>query len=86
MTCGELSDSLCDFVGGELPPERHLCCQQHLDGCPPCVALLEGYRLTVRLGHELPVLPVPAHLVARLRVLLTAQSPPAPEPGAQPTA
>ena len=85
MTCGELADSLCDFVAGELPPERHSSCQQHLDGCPPCVALLEGYRLTVRLGRELPVLPVPAHLVARLRVLLTAQASAAPGQG-QPSA
>ena len=62
MNCREMIDSLDDFVSGELPPERQQGCKEHLDVCPPCVAVLESYQVTIRLARQLPPAPVPDRL------------------------
>ena len=72
MTCRELAELLIDFVAGELPPEHRATVQKHLDFCPPCLAYLETYQLTIRLTRRLPCAPLPAELEQRLRVALQA--------------
>jgi anti-sigma factor RsiW len=76
ITCRELADCLCDLVAGELPPPRRADVEQHLRVCPPCVALLESYQVTIRLARQLPPAPMPPRLVSRLQAAL--QAPPAP--------
>src|SRR5262249_49907045 len=50
ITCRHLIDFLMDYVNGELPPaERHEF-ERHLKVCPPCVAYLDTYRESIRLG------------------------------------
>lgn len=71
-TCRELAELLIDFVSGDLPPEERSRLEQHLKVCPPCVAYLETYELTIKLTRQLPCQPMPAPLEARLRVVLAA--------------
>lgn len=71
MTCRELVELLIDFVSGELPPEALERVQQHLRMCPPCVAYLKSYQLTIQLTRRLPVAPLPPELTERLRQALT---------------
>jgi hypothetical protein len=67
MTCRELTEILCDYVGDELSEE--LCCtiRTHLDCCPECVHFVETYRLTSQISRRLPPAPPPDSLLERLR-------------------
>jgi anti-sigma factor RsiW len=67
MNCRELVDLLLDFVAEELPEEHREQIRDHLCQCPPCVHLVETYRLTIVLTRKLPRTPLPAHLQERLR-------------------
>ena len=53
MTCRELVDFLMSYLDGELEPNARRAFEDHLGRCPPCVAYLESYRETVRLGRSL---------------------------------
>jgi hypothetical protein len=70
MTCRELTELLCDYVGGELSDE--LCCtiRTHLDCCSTCVHFVETYRLTIQITRQLPATPPPDSLLQRLRQAL----------------
>lgn len=73
MTCRELTELLIDFVSDELSPERRQRLEEHLKLCPPCVAYLESYRLTIQLTRRLPCTPLPPELVARLRKAIESE-------------
>jgi hypothetical protein len=79
MTCRELAEALGDIVADELPPDRRQQAQLHLDGCADCVAILESYRLTIRLARRLTPPALPAGLLARLRAGLEGGAPAAAE-------
>jgi anti-sigma factor RsiW len=66
MTCRKLVELLIDFVSGELPPEHRALAEKHLSTCPPCVAYLHSYQVTIRLTRQLPCHPLPASLKERL--------------------
>lgn len=70
MTCRELAELLCDFVGGELSDD--LCCtiRTHLDCCPECVYFVETYRLTIQISRRLPAAEPPPALLQKLRQAL----------------
>ncbi|HZT81090.1 MAG TPA: zf-HC2 domain-containing protein [Gemmataceae bacterium] len=72
MTCRELVDLLIDFVADELPPERRAVVEEHLKRCPPCLAYLETYQLTIRITRKLPAVDPPPQLLDRLRAALQA--------------
>jgi anti-sigma factor RsiW len=74
ITCRELAELLIDFVAGELSPERRAQLEQHLQCCPPCVAYVETYRLTITLTRRLPCAPLPPQLEQRLRAVLEAMN------------
>ena len=79
MTCRELVELLIDFVSDELPAEHRQRVEQHLRRCPPCVAYLDSYQVTIRLTKQLPCEPLPPELEARLRAAvqdLRKDSPP----------
>jgi anti-sigma factor RsiW len=65
-TCRELAESLYDLVSGEVAPERRAELDRHLCHCPPCAALAETYKLTIRLARNLRPAPMPPGLLARL--------------------
>ena len=51
MNCREMVDFLMDYVNGELPDAQRESFETHLADCPPCIAYLDSYRETVRLGR-----------------------------------
>jgi len=52
MTCRELIEFLADYLSGELPAEERRLFEEHLAECPDCVAYLETYGATIRLGKD----------------------------------
>jgi anti-sigma factor RsiW len=66
MTCRELCEMLLDYCSGGLESEICDCIRAHLADCPPCVAYVETYQITIRLSRNLPQAPLPAHLMQRL--------------------
>jgi len=72
-TCRELADSLDDYLADDLPPERRRALAEHLGVCPPCVALMESYQLTIRLARQLPPASLPPGLLSRLQGALAAR-------------
>ena len=50
MTCRELVDFLMAYLDDELAPESREAFEAHLGMCPPCLAYLDSYRETVKLG------------------------------------
>ncbi|MEN8184725.1 MAG: zf-HC2 domain-containing protein [Myxococcota bacterium] len=53
MTCQEFVDFLMAYLDQELEPEVGRVFEEHIGECPPCLAYLESYRETVRLGQRL---------------------------------
>jgi anti-sigma factor RsiW len=80
ITCRELVELLIDYITDELPPERRQALEQHLQRCPPCLAYLETYRLTIKLTRRLPRCPPPPALMQRLHAALKSVPPPPPPP------
>jgi anti-sigma factor RsiW len=77
MTCRDLIELLIDYVSDELPPERRQYLEQHLSLCPPCLAYLETYRLTIKLTRQLPrCAPPPPELIHRLQTAMKMMPPP----------
>ncbi|HMC63677.1 MAG TPA: zf-HC2 domain-containing protein [Gemmataceae bacterium] len=72
ITCRELVELLIDYVSDELPAERRVYLEQHLEQCPPCVAYLESYQVTIKLTRRLPATPLPEELASRLRAAVEA--------------
>jgi anti-sigma factor RsiW len=52
MTCRELIAFLADYLAGQLPAEERRVFEEHLAECPDCVAYLETYEATIRLGKD----------------------------------
>ena len=53
ITCKELIDFLDDYVDNTQPSGVRHEFERHLAVCPPCVAYLNTYRETIRLGRSL---------------------------------
>jgi len=67
MTCRELADLLIDLFSGDLPHEFRAQIEHHLKKCPPCVAYIKTYELTIRWTKKLPCQPLPPELEKRLK-------------------
>lgn len=50
MTCRELVEFLMEYVSGELPADQRAVFDEHLAGCPECVAYVKSYEESVRLA------------------------------------
>lgn len=73
MNCRELTELLLDFIANELTREQAQRIQDHLDDCPPCVIILETYRVTIQLTRQLPCKPLPPSCEQRLRAAVEEQ-------------
>jgi anti-sigma factor RsiW len=51
MTCREVNEFLGAYLDQELEAEERGEFERHLGRCPVCVAYLENYRETIRLGR-----------------------------------
>ena len=66
MNCRECTDFLIDYLNGDLPAAQQRIFEGHLELCPPCLAYLESYRATLKLGElvrEEPAEPLPEAMV-----------------------
>jgi hypothetical protein len=70
-----MAEVLLDYVTGDLPPELCDLIRTHLCLCPPCVAYLETYQVTIRLSRQLPAAPPPPQLLERLRAAMQQGGP-----------
>lgn len=52
MNCRQISDFLMAYLDCELDPATRKAFEYHLALCPPCVAFMQSYEQTVRLGRE----------------------------------
>jgi hypothetical protein len=66
MTCRELAELLFEYTQGELDPALCEHISRHLSDCPPCLAYMESYRITIQLTRRLPPAPMPPELAQRL--------------------
>jgi anti-sigma factor RsiW len=66
ITCRQVVELLIDFVTGELPDDHRALVEKHMEMCPPCVAFVESYRLTIQLTRRLPPAKMPQSLHDRL--------------------
>lgn len=73
ITCRELVELLLDFLDNELPEARRQHIEDHLQFCPPCLAYLETYKVTIQLTRRLPDVPPPPELLERLKAALQHQ-------------
>lgn len=51
MTCREFTAFLADYLAGELPESQKAAFHAHLAECPSCVAYMNTYQETIRLGR-----------------------------------
>lgn len=51
MTCREFTAFLADYLAGELPGSQRQAFHAHLAECPSCVAYMNTYQETIRLGR-----------------------------------
>jgi anti-sigma factor RsiW len=51
ITCRELIDFMAAYLAGELTEAQKHEFDRHLNVCPSCVAYLESYKRTIRLGQ-----------------------------------
>jgi anti-sigma factor RsiW len=77
ITCRQLIDFLGDYVEGELPPPDRHELERHLAVCPSCVAYLDSYVKTQKLGRaalrdEAGATQVPEDLVRRILLARSA--------------
>ena len=50
MTCRDIIEFLTDYAAGTVNAEERAVFEAHLAICPPCVAYLRTYQVTVQLG------------------------------------
>ena len=66
FTCASGVELLMDYLEGELPADVRAAVEQHVAGCPRCVAFVESYRATPRILREATAATLPADLEASL--------------------
>jgi anti-sigma factor RsiW len=78
MTCREFVEFLMNYLDEALPEEQRVTFDAHMDECPGCVAYLDSYRETIRLGKCLcddPETDFPADVPEKLvAAILAARS------------
>jgi anti-sigma factor RsiW len=52
MTCRDIIEFLVEYVEGTVSAEERTIFESHLAICPPCVAYLKSYQVTVQLGQS----------------------------------
>lgn len=72
MTCREVIELLGDLAANDVAPERRRQAEEHLAGCPACLAYRESYQRTIELARRLQPAAVPPALLQQLRGLLDA--------------
>lgn len=64
---------LMDYLEGGLPDDQRAAIDQHVAGCPRCIAFIASYRETPRILRKATMTELPADLELSLRRFLRAQ-------------
>jgi anti-sigma factor RsiW len=70
VTCSEIIEAFCDYLGDELEVTRRETLELHLTTCDNCTFYLESYRHTVTITRKMTCGPLPPAFEARLRAAL----------------
>ena len=68
--CSRLVALLTEYLDGRLPQDLRSDLEQHLEGCPECIAFVRTFRSTVALVQSLSEQDLPPALRLRLRAFL----------------
>ena len=60
--CASGVELLADYLEGALPADVSAAIETHVQGCPRCVAFLEGYQATPRILREATDVSMPEEL------------------------
>ena len=69
--CKKVAENLLLYRDGELPEDEMQFLREHLQYCPPCLLVLEGYEEVLDVLRRLKPVNMPADLMDRMRTRLT---------------
>jgi anti-sigma factor RsiW len=75
MTCRGFYALSVYLAFGDLPEKQRGGVEEHLRHCPNCDATWQDYQQVIRLARQLPAVPLPPGLSARLQILLDGRQP-----------
>ncbi len=65
--CMQVAEKLLLFRDGTLPENEVQFLREHLQYCPPCLDLLNGYEEIVEVLHRLQPVNMPVNLLERMK-------------------
>jgi anti-sigma factor RsiW len=74
VACVSGVELLMDYLEGVLPPDVHAALDNHVAGCPRCVAFVASYSATPRILREATAATLPDHVEASLKAFLRART------------
>ena len=73
LACASGVDLIMDYLEGLLAPDLRAAVEEHVAGCPRCVAFLESYRATPEILRRATAAALPADLAESLVASLRAR-------------
>ena len=73
QTCQSGLELLMDYLEGVLAPDLRARVEEHVAGCPRCVAFVESYRRTPAIVRNATAVALPPDLARALQDLVRAQ-------------
>ncbi|PON19240.1 hypothetical protein C2W62_03835 [Candidatus Entotheonella serta] len=70
LTCQQVTGAIIDYLTDDMQPEATALFNQHLQGCPDCLAFFNTYNSTVRATQSLSYDDVPNEMRHRVRQFL----------------
>lgn len=70
MCCRDIAEKLLLFRDGDLPDDQVEYLREHLQYCPPCLDLLNGYDEVMEVLCRLKPVNMPANLCDRMKAKL----------------
>lgn len=70
LTCQQVTDAIIDYLTGDMQPETTRLFDDHLQGCPDCLAFFNTYNSTVRATQSLSYDDIPEEMRLRVRQFL----------------
>jgi anti-sigma factor RsiW len=75
IACVSGVELLMDYLEGMLPADLQARLEEHVAGCPRCVAFVASYRETPRIIRDATAAALPPDLEASLKTFLRATTP-----------